>query len=96
MLKNFNNVKIGTRLLVRSDLIEGKSYDSWGVNREMAKYIGQPVTCSGFKTYVGGAVMVENMLWGWSSKMFECIIDDDISLLDLLSEGGTGNADTSD
>lgn len=90
MLNNFNNVKTGTRLLVRSDLIEGKIYSSWGVNEEMAKYSGQPVTVSGFKSYSESAVKVENMMWGWSPEMFECIIDDDISLLDLLSEGGTG------
>lgn len=37
--------------------------------------------------------------WVWSPSMFECIVDNEVqpvSLIDLLSEGGTGNADTSD
>ena len=37
--------------------------------------------------------------WAWSPSMFECIVDNEVqpvSLIDLLSEGGTGNADTSD
>lgn len=38
-------------------------------------------------------------LWKWSPSMFECIVDNEVQpvcLIDLLSEGGTSNADTSD
>lgn len=37
--------------------------------------------------------------WVWSPSMFECIVDNEVqpvSLIDLLSEGGASNADTSD
>ena len=93
MLDSFDNVKIGMCLLVRNDLSCHVDYGDYFVTEYMYKMRGQVVTITEIDS---DCIHVDNSDYGWTPEMFECIVDDDISLLDLLSEGGTGNADTSD
>ena len=91
MLKSFAGVTVGTKLLVRSDLTDNVRYDDYRANNDMARKRGTVVTV----THVGGTedwVLIKNASWFWSPGMFECIVDDDVSLFDLISKGSETNA----
>ena len=89
MLDSFDNIKIGTRLLVRNDLLHHEDYEDYFVTDDMYDMRGQVVTVTGIDSdciHVECKSTVKDSDYGWTPEMFECIVDDDVSLLDMLKE----------
>lgn len=111
MLDSFDGVTVGTRLKVVTNLNVCDIYGDFGASAKMCDLRGDIVTVTKILDGYDNVINVGSSSdfsstyrrdtdwgtpWFWTPSMFECIVDDDISLLNLLSEGGTGNADISD
>lgn len=76
-----DNIKIGDRLKLRDDLIEGQQYGNLTLWPPMYDLRGEVFTVKAIRTY-NKIVDVEENAYGWSFEMFE---EDDSKPVSLLS-----------
>ena len=87
MLKNFDDVHIGTKLRVRKDLQSDTWCGKCFVVSDMAEIAGTIVTVSNIYPNIE-VVRLEEIDYSWTPEMFEDIVSPTISLTELLSDCG--------
>lgn len=102
MLESFDGVTVGTQLKVATDLNVFDIYGDFGASAEMCDLRGDIVTVTKILDGYDNTINVGSSSdfsstyrrdsplgtpWYWTPSMFECIINDDISLFGLLQGG---------